>query len=76
MIQQTVQAHRVETTLTSEGRLILDDLTFDAGQAVEVIVMPRIGAVSGNPYPLRGKPAVDKDPFEPAVPPEEWDALK
>jgi hypothetical protein len=76
MTQKTIQAHRVETTLTSGGRLILEDLPYPAGQAVEVIVLPRIGPAPGNPYPLRGKPLVYKDPFEPAVPPEEWDAPK
>lgn len=76
MTQKTLQAHRVETTLTDEGRLVLEHLPFAAGQAVEVIVLPRTGSVSVDPHPLRGKPAVYKDPFGPAAPLEDWDALK
>ena len=77
MTQSTLQAHRIETTLGEGGRLILEDLPFAAGQAVEVIVLPRaVDARDENKYPLRGKPLVYEDPFEPAVPPDDWDALR
>ncbi len=79
MTQNTLQAHRVETTLGDDGRLVLDQLPFPAGQAVEVIVLPQAGATPTAPvYPLRGKPVVyhDYDPFGPAVPEEDWDALR
>jgi len=77
MTQSTLQAHRIETTLGDDGRLVLGGLPFPAGQAVEVIVLPRVADVpKENPYPLRGKPLVYKDPFEPAASPDEWDALR
>lgn len=77
MTQNTLQAHRVEMKLSDDGRLVLEGLPFSAGQTVEVIVLPQAAvAPPTNPYPLRGKPLVYEDPFEPAVPPEDWDALK
>ena len=36
----TLQAHRVETTLTQDGTLTLDHLPFQAGEAVEIIILP------------------------------------
>ncbi len=77
MTQNTLQAHRVETKLGDDGRLVIEGLPFLAGQAVEVIVLPRTAVIPPtNPYPLRGKPLVYDDPFEPAVPPDDWDALQ
>ena len=77
MVQNTIQAHRIETTLDDNGRLVLNGLPFHAGQDVEVIILARPSNVSAsNPYPLRGKPLVYEAPFEPAVPLEEWDALQ
>lgn len=35
----TLQAHRIETTLTQNGTLTLDHLPFQAGEAVEIIVL-------------------------------------
>lgn len=64
-------AHRVDTTLNQEGTLVLTNLPFHAGEAVEVIVLPRINAVKS--YPLRGKPVAYDDPFEP-VAQDDWGA--
>ena len=33
-------AHRIETVLSEDGKLLLDHLPFRAGQTVEVIVLP------------------------------------
>ena len=78
MTQTTLQAHRVETTLDDDGRLVLEHQPFPAGQAVEVIVLPQIAVAAPPTYPLRGKPVIyhDYDPFGPAVPDEDWDALR
>jgi hypothetical protein len=79
MTQATLQAHRVETTVGIDGRLVLENVPFPAGESVEVIVLPHPAAPSPTPaYPLRGKPIVyhDYDPFGPAVPEEDWDALR
>ncbi len=69
-----VQAHRIETTLTENGTLTLDQLPFQAGEAVEVLIVPHSPALHGaDPYPLRGFPIRYERPLEP-VAEEDWDA--
>ncbi len=63
-------AHRVEATLNQEGALVLTNLPFHAGEAVEVIVLSRSDIVKS--YPLRGKPVVYTDPLKP-VAQNDWD---
>jgi len=73
----TLQAHRIETTVTQDGTLTLDHLPFPAGAAVEVIVLPRVAPDQAQGrYPLRGTPYVYEGPTEPAIDPQEWDALQ
>jgi hypothetical protein len=48
-------AHRVELTLTEDGKLSLDRLPFRSGQAVEVIVLARPTA---RPAPISVQGAV------------------
>lgn len=81
-----MNAYKVEAVLAEDGTLVLQGLPFQAGAAVEVIILERPGlqqeqiATSGseaNPYPLLGKqPYRYDDPFEPAVPLEDWEALQ
>lgn len=69
-----LQAHRVETTLTQDGTLTLDGLPFEAGEAVEVIVLPGVPAYAPpNRYPLRGTPVRYQRPAA-LVDDVEWDA--
>jgi hypothetical protein len=64
----SIQAHRIETTLTQNGTLTLDDLPFQAGEVVEVIVLPHcLSFVSRDRYSLRGAPLDYEKPMEPAV---------
>lgn len=64
----SLQAHRIETTPTQDGTLTLDHLPFQAGEAVEVIIVPHAPALQGtNRYPLRGMPIHYERPFEPAM---------
>ena len=72
---ETLQAHRIETTLTHDGTLTLDHLLFPAGAAVEVIVLPDAAfSQTQDRYPLRGTPSSYTGPVEPAVGPNEWNA--
>ncbi|QLE57669.1 hypothetical protein [Nostoc sp. TCL26-01] len=73
-----MKAHRIETTLTEDGTLVIKDLPFHAGEAVEIIILEsHTHPPKANPYPLRGKqPYRYDDPFEPAVPLEDWEALQ
>ena len=48
-------AHRIEVTLTEDGKLSLDRLPFRSGQAVEVIVLARPTA---RPAPISVRGAV------------------
>jgi hypothetical protein len=69
------RAHRVETTLQENGRLTLESLPLQAGQRVEVIILPRPnGPGPGDPESLRGTPVRYDRPFEP-VAVDEWDSL-
>jgi hypothetical protein len=71
-----MSTYHVETKLTEDGRLTLRDLPFRAGEAVEVIVMSRTTeALSGDRYPLRGRPIQYIEPTEP-VAEEDWEALR
>lgn len=72
----TLPAHRVEATLQRDGTLTLDRLPFQAGQAVEVIILPVAKKVAGaDPYPLRGVPIQYERPCDP-VAEDEWDAMQ
>jgi len=69
-----MQAYRVETTLQQDGTLTLKDLPFQAGEAVEIIILARPSVPSPpNRYPLRGTPISYLEPTEP-VAQEDWEA--
>ncbi len=71
----SLQAHRIETTLTQSGTLTLDHLPFQAGQTVEVIVLPNTPSTPLQPsYSLRGTPVQYQEPMEP-VAVQDWDVL-
>ena len=77
-----LQAHRIETTLTQDGKLTLDQLPFRAGEAVEVIVLTNSAAqpveshnLPEDRYPLRGTVIEYQNPFEP-VAEADWEVLQ
>ncbi len=71
-----MQAYRVETTLEQDGMLMLNNLPFQAGEAVEVIILVRPPVSLGQKrYPLRGKPISYINPTEP-VAETDWEAVK
>jgi hypothetical protein len=67
-------AHRLETVLTEDGKLALDNLPFRAGQEVEVIVLPVARSQAPTSHPLRGSVMRYDDPTAP-VAEEDWAAL-
>ena len=68
--------YRLEATLSEDGKLTLNNLPFQAGQAVEVIVLPRLaGRTLENRYPLRGTPISYLEPTEP-VADTDWEASR
>ena len=64
----SLQAHRVETTLTLDGTLTLEHLPFRAGEEVEVIVLPQAAALPRSRYPLRGTPVDYQGPKTSVLP--------
>ena len=68
--------YRIETTLNKDGSLTLTDLPFHAGDAVEVIILPRsVRGVGQKSYPLHGTPIKYVNPTDP-VAEEDWAALR
>ncbi len=69
-----MEAHRIETTLTQDGTLVLDNLPFHAGETVEVIILGHpVRATGHTPYALRGTPVRYAQPTEP-VADGDWEA--
>jgi hypothetical protein len=60
-----MSAHHVEITLAQDGKLMLDELPFRAGDTVEVIILARQSKPSAREYPLRGQPINYVGPTEP-----------
>lgn len=72
-----MKAHRIEATLTENGTLTIKNLPFQAGDAVEIIILERHSRpFNSNPYPLRGKVIHYDDAFEPATSLEDWEFLQ
>ena len=73
-----MNAYKLETTLTQDGKLSLDleSLPFSAGMHIEVLLR-EIDApkMPENPYPLHNIPYRYDDPFEP-VALEDWEILQ
>ena len=68
---------RIEAIVQRNGRLIIDDLPFDEGEVVEVVVSDAKGLVSVTDVnPLKGSVLKYDDPFGPAVSLEDWEVLK
>ena len=68
--------YRVETTISSNGTLIIDGLPFQAGDKVEVVVYRRQREEeSQGRYSLRDKPIRYADPFG-SVAEGDWEALQ
>jgi len=71
-----MQAHRIETTLSEDGVITLQDVPFRRGDSVEVIVLQFLrNADASTPYPLRGTPVRLESPTEP-VGEDDWEAVE
>ena len=67
-------AHRIETVLSEDGKLLLDHLPFQAGQTVEVIVLPVCRTTAPSPS-LRGTVLGYEQATSP-VAEDDWDVLQ
>jgi hypothetical protein len=72
-----MNAHKIETILTENGQLILENLPFKKGEFVEVIILEhRQPSSDFNNYPLAGKVIQYDKPYEPASDVQDWEVLK
>jgi hypothetical protein len=70
-----VQPQWRETTVGEHGELVLQDLPFEAGQPVEVLVVSKTaGSTTAAGRSLRDSVIEFREPLEP-VASEDWDAL-
>ena len=71
-----METYRVVKKVRPGRKLSLEDLPFQAGDKVEIVVRgQKEGQTAGDRYPLRGKPVRYLRPFE-GVDENEWEALK
>jgi hypothetical protein len=66
--------HRVEAVLAEDGKLSLENLPFQAGQAVEIFVLP-VNRTTVPPDTLRGSVLQYDRPTDP-VAEADWSALQ
>ena len=72
-----MNAHRIETALTENGKLSLQNLPFKKGDKVEVIILERNSSkIVADSDPLKGTVISYEDPFESATSPDDWEVLK
>ena len=63
-----MEAHRIETTVTHDGALILDNLPFQVGDVVEITIRLQRPAAQDQPfYTLRGAPLRYEQPMQPVA---------
>jgi len=71
-----MQVYAYETTIGKKGTLTLKDLPFNAGEKIEVIIIPRSSRpLDEKRYPFWGKPITYLHPTEP-VAEGDWEALQ
>ncbi len=72
-----MNAHRIETAFTEDGKLSLQNLPFKKGDEVEIIIVERnLSKTASISHPLRGTVIRYDDPFEPATSVEDWEVLQ
>ena len=72
-----MNAHRIETALTENGKLSLQNLPFKKGDEVEIIILKRSSLKNESKLDsLRGTVISYEEPFEAATSPEDWEVLQ
>ena len=70
-----MQEYRIEVVVPPDKTLTLENLPFEVGATIEVTILEK-RVERNEDYPLRGTLLKYDNPFEPAVPLEDWEALK
>ena len=70
--------HRLTAQVQPDGSLFLSHVPFPPGATVEVAVTEQdvTAPTDKDRYPYHGIQIKYLDPFEPAVPPEDWDVYR
>ena len=72
-----MNVHRIETALTENGKLSLQNLPFKQGDQVEIIILERNPSpTNSSSQPLKGTVIHYDDPLEPATSSEDWEVLQ
>ena len=72
-----MNAHKVETILTENGQLFLENLPFKKGEYVEVIILEhRQPSSDVDACPLAGKVIQYDSAYEPATDIQDWEVLQ
>jgi hypothetical protein len=69
-----MKEHKFKVVVLKDGQVVVDGVPVTEGQEVEVTIL--IEDPAPVPHPRFGLPFRYVEPFEPAVDPSEWDALK
>ncbi len=77
-----MNAYKIRSIVMADGSIVLKGLPFSVGKSVEVIVLDDVYAQkAANPLDerwksLQGSVTRYDDPFESAIPLEDWDMLQ
>lgn len=68
-----MNAHRIETALTENGKLSLQNLPFKKGDEVEIVIIERNHQKTMNSHSLKGTVIEYNEPLEAATLDEDWE---
>lgn len=73
-----MKTHKTTAKVEKGGKVVLENLPFAEGDQVEVAVRVTMPAERPWPpeFPLKDSVIRYDEPFEPACPPEEWEAVR
>jgi hypothetical protein len=77
-----MNAYKIRSIVMADGSIVLKGLPFSVGKSVEVIVLDDVSSqAAANPLDerwksLQGSVTRYDDPFESAIPLEDWDVLQ
>ena len=69
-----MNSHRIKTALTENGKLLLQDLPFEQGDEIEAIIRKSKSLTQSDLDTLENSVVAYREPFEPVISPEEWNA--
>jgi hypothetical protein len=77
-----MNAYKIRSIVMADGSIVLKGLPFSVGKSVEVIVLEDVSTqeaantIDERWKSLQGSVTRYDDPFESAIPPQDWDVLQ